>query len=275
MLKSMTGFGGREGMVSSCGKFSVELRSANHKFLEIVLHAPDGFLSLEDKIKKEIETKVRRGRVTCAVNIIGGTRSQVCINEELLKKYINTLKRIKEGLHLKEQLSMDTLVNLPGVLSLSEERIPVADIWPKLKALLNQALEDLVKARKKEGVALGNHLRSEAKNLYSGVERIQARFKKVIQEKVFKLATDEERNAFLRNSDITEEIERLVFHIRNLKSKLSSATPVGKELDFIAQEMQREANTLAAKSCDALISSRIVEIKSQIEKIREQVQNIE
>ncbi len=275
MLKSMTGFGGREGVVSSCGKFSVELRSANHKFLEIVLHAPEGFLSLEDKIKKEIEAKIKRGRVTCAVNIIGGSRPQVCINEELLKKYIHTLKRIRDELQIKEQLSIDTLVNLPGVLSLSEEKIPAANIWPKLKILLNQAIEDLVKARKKEGCALGSHLGSEVKSLRSGVKVIEARFKKAIKEKIAKLPTDEERNAFLKNADITEELKRLFFHALNIKDKLSKSTPVGKELDFIAQEMQREANTLAAKSCDTLISSRIVQIKSQIEKIREQVQNIE
>lgn len=275
MLKSMTGFGSKEGVIPSGGKFSVELRSINHKFLEVVLHAPEGFISLEDKIKKEIEAKIRRGRVTCAINIIGGTRRQVCINEELLKKYIHTLKRIEGQLHIKERPSIDTLINLPGVLSLSEENISAMAIWPKLKTLLNQAVEDLLRARKKEGSALESHLRAEVKSLTTGVKAIQVRFKKAIKEKSAKLATDEERNAFLKNSDITEELKRLFFHALNLKNKLSQSTPIGKELDFIAQEMQREANTLAAKSCDTLISSKIVSIKSQIEKIREQVQNIE
>ena len=96
-----------------------------------------------------------------------------------------------------------------------------------------------------------------------------------MKEKLTKIKTDEERAAFLKDKDITEEMERLVFHIRNFKTKLAQTGAIGKELDFIAQEMQREANTMAAKCCDVFISARVVQIKSQIEKIREQVQNIE
>jgi uncharacterized protein (TIGR00255 family) len=137
------------------------------------------------------------------------------------------------------------------------------------------ALAELVKARKKEGGALQAYLAKEITSLFKGLETIEARFKKVIKEKSIKIISDEERSLFLKAVDITEEIERLLFHIKNFNQKLNKGVAVGKELDFIAQEMQREANTLAAKSADVHISARIVNIKSQIEKIREQLQNIE
>jgi uncharacterized protein (TIGR00255 family) len=275
MIKSMTGFAGREDEIASFGKISVELRSTNHKFLEAVLHLPEGFLSLEDKIKKEIEGKIKRGRVLCVINIMGGLASSVFINKKLLKNYIGALKDIKGRFRIQGQMSMDNLIHLPGVLSLVENRKPLARIWPALKILVNQTLEDLAKTRQKEGRALYVPLRALAESLKRTLDSVKARFKKVIKDKLVQIKIEEERVAFLKDTDITEEIERLVFHIRNFTQKISKVGPVGKELDFIAQEMQREANTIGAKSCDAAISAKVVQIKSQIEKIREQVQNIE
>ncbi|MBU1091004.1 MAG: DUF1732 domain-containing protein, partial [Candidatus Omnitrophica bacterium] len=129
--------------------------------------------------------------------------------------------------------------------------------------------------RQKEGRAIGGYLRKRVEIQNQSLEAIKARFKKVIKEKLKLINLDEERASFLKDADITEEIERLGFHIKNFKNKLAKSGPIGKELDFIAQEMQREANTLGAKSIDTKISARAILIKSQIEKIREQVQNIE
>jgi len=275
MINSMTGFGGKEIEVSSFGKISVELRSSNHKFLEVVLHMPEGFLSLEDKIKKEIEEKTKRGRVVCAVRILGGENTSAIVNYGLLKNYVASLKKIQERFHIKDEARIDTLINLPGVLSSVENNISKAEIWPYLRKLVNRALDDLVRTRQKEGRALSVYLKKGSLALKRGLGIIDTRFKKVIKEKIAKINTDEERVAFLKNTDISEETQRLAFHIRNFMQKLSKSSPVGKELDFIAQEMQREANTIGAKSCDSLISASVVQIKSQIEKIREQVQNIE
>jgi uncharacterized protein (TIGR00255 family) len=275
MIQSMTGFGSREAEVASLGKVCVELRSSNHKFLEVVFHLPDGFLSLEDKIKKEIEGGVKRGRVTCVINIIGAKVSNVSINKGLLRNYILMLRNIKEAFRIKDEISINTLIHLPGVLSLGESRIPKQNLWPRLKILVNQALDDLVKMRQKEGRALSGFLKNRAETLRENLAVIKIRFQQAIKEKLRHLDTEEERSGFLKDTDITEEIERLGFHIRNFKNKLSKSGPIGKELDFIAQEMQREANTLAAKTFDAPISARVVQIKSQIEKISEQVQNIE
>jgi len=275
MLNSMTGFGGKEREIAQLGKLSVELRSANHKFLDIVFHLPDGYLSLEDRIKKEIEARIKRGRVICAINITGQRAQKAFINQNLLKDYIAVLKNIKSRFRIENNISLGVLMHLPGVLSLAEDKIPKERIWPQLKIVLNQALDSLAKTRGKEGKALYFYLKSRAQALDNSLAVIKDKFKKVIKKKLICLKTDDERVSFLKDTDISEEIERLTFHIRNLKNKLAKGGAVGKELDFIAQEMQREANTIAAKSCDAFISGRVVGMKSQIEKIREQVQNIE
>lgn len=275
MIRSMTGFGAREAEIRPFGKVSVELRSANHKFFEAVFHLPEGFLSLEDRIKKEIEGQVKRGRLVCAVNVVGGAAQGVFINKALLKNYVFTLNSLKKQFKIYDELNINTLVHLPGVLSLEQNVVPKEKIWPQLKILINQALTDLTKTRQKEGRALFVFLSRRAETLKQDLCAIKARFKEATKLKMRQLVTDEERSSFLKDSDIAEEIERLTFHIKNFKHKLLKSGSVGKELDFIAQEMQREANTLAAKSFDTAISARVVQIKSQIEKIREQVQNIE
>lgn len=275
MLKSMTGFGSREKEIVPLGKISVELRSSNHKFLEIVLHLPEGFLSLEERIKKEIEAKIKRGRVTGVINIMGGHVGSVFVNRRLIKDYVSQFKNIKNRFRIKDEISINTLVHLPGVLSLVEARTSKAQSWPQLKILVRQALENLVKMRQKEGRALYVYLKKRTQAINDSLEILKLRFRKALQDKFTQIKTDEERAGFLKETDVTEEIERLTFHIRNFKNKLRCTGPVGKELDFIAQEMQREANTIAAKSFDAAISARVVQIKSQIEKLREQLQNIE
>lgn len=275
MIKSMTGFGSKEAKILPLGKMSAELRSSNHKFLETVFHLPEGFLSLEDRIKKEIEAKIKRGRVTCVVNIIDGQGQSVFINKRLLKNYFSTLKDIREQFHIKDAVDIDTLIHLPGVLSLVETNISKVRIWPAFKRLINQAVDDLLKTRQKEGCALYIYLKSRIKNLQANLDTLKIRFKKAIKDKISQIKTDEERASFLKDTDITEEIERLAFHLKNFKDTLSKSGPVGKELDFIAQEMQRESNTIGAKSFDALVSAKVVRLKSQIEKIREQLQNIE
>ncbi len=275
MLMSMTGFGSCEAKVAGFGTIRVELRSTNHKFLETPLHLPEGFLSLEERITKEIESRIKRGRLACAINIAGGQGSSVFINKALLKKYILAMRSIKVQAHIQDEIALDTLMHLPGVLSLTQNSIPKTNLWPHLKILINKALDELIRTRRREGEALQSYLKARALTLKTKLTMIKKRFQKAAKHKLAKILTDEERSSLLKDIDITEEVERLTFHIRNLTSKLSGGGPIGKELDFIAQEMQRETNTLGAKSCDTLISGQVIQIKSQIEKIREQVQNIE
>jgi uncharacterized protein (TIGR00255 family) len=271
----MTGFASRESVVEGLGKVSFEIRSTNHKFLETVLHLPAGFLSLEDKVKKQIEGSVKRGRVVCVMNILGAPANDIFVDRRLLKKYTVTLKEIQKEARIKEGVTLDTLIHLPGVLSLAEEKRAKSRVWPQLNKLLIRALEDLAAMREKEGRALYVYFMKSARSLQESLSAVTARFRKAVKSRMAELGTPEERSGFLKSSDITEEIERLAFHAKNFKEKLSNRGAIGKELDFIAQEMQREANTMGAKSFDAAVSAMVVQMKSQIEKIREQLQNIE
>ncbi|MFH1354918.1 MAG: DUF1732 domain-containing protein [Candidatus Omnitrophota bacterium] len=243
--------------------------------METVFHLPEGLLSLEEKIKRAVSSEVKRGRVVCVVTFVGANSSGAFINQPLLSSYLRMLKKMKQQLHINDEISINTLIHLPGVISLRESKISYFKVWPKLRLLLNSALLELAKARQKEGKAIGGYLRKRVEIQNGSLGIIKARFKKVIKDKVKLINTDEERSSFLKDADITEEIERLSFHIKNFKNKIAKIGPIGKELDFIAQEMQREANTLGAKSIDTKISAKAIQIKSQIEKIREQVQNIE
>lgn len=275
MISSMTGFGARQQRIKKIGKISVELRSTNHKFLDLVCHLPEGFMFLEERLKKVIEAKVKRGRLTCVINVFEEGAPDVRINKKLLENYIEVIKAIRQRYHLNDQMCLDTLIKLPGVLSLGGEGLDKPALWPSLNSLIDKALDDLMRMRHREGRALSVHLKSRASKLADLISAVQARFKRAVIKKTAQMASDEERSSFIKDTDITEELERLEFHIRNFKNKLSKNGSVGKELDFIAQEMQREANTIAAKSCDKSISSKIIQAKSQIEKIREQAQNIE
>jgi len=275
MIQGMTGFGGKEKNIPVLGTVSVEIRSTNHKFLEIVTHLPDGLISLEDKVKKEIELKIRRGRLTCVICLGRKSNQEIFINHRLLDEYVKVVGQITREYKLKDEVKVDTLINLPGVLSVSEKKFSVGELWPGIKKVLNSAINDLAVMRGKEGRVLFGHLKGQCDSLIKSVDFIHARFKKAIEEKISTFSTDSEKASFLKDSDITEELQRLAFHARSFRQKLSKSGPIGKELDFICQEMQREANTTGAKSCDIQISSRVVQIKSEIEKLREQVQNVE
>ncbi|MBN2831652.1 MAG: YicC family protein [Candidatus Omnitrophica bacterium] len=275
MISSMTGFGSSEIGLGGHGKISVELRSTNHKFLEASLHLPEGMLSLEEKVKKAIEDKIKRGRVVCSVNISGKKYGNAFINKGLLKKYIDKIHKAQKELGIQNDLSFDTLINLPGVLTLEEEKLSAQSLWPRLKAALRIAVNNLSKARKKEGVALQGYLKKQADELKERLLSIRRILKGSLKERLKGFATDEERASFLKDTDTTEEIDRLGFHVSNFKRKITASGAIGKELDFIAQEMQREANTLAAKTFDVSVSAQVLKIKGLIEKIREQAQNIE
>ncbi len=274
-ISSMTGFGSYEVEINSVGRISVELRCTNHKFLETVFNLPDGWISLEDKLKKEIEGRISRGRIYCAINIREQVAQGIFVNRKLLKNYLHQLNSMKKEFKINDNLSLDSLIRLPGILSLKENKPTGGHIWEQLKPIFLQALTGLLSARHKEGSSLACLLKSRSQQLKKDLVFIKQRFTVAIKNRLDKIAVQEERLAFLKGADIAEEIDRLHFHVKNFQQKIIKGGVVGKELDFITQEMQREANTLAAKSFDLVISGRAVQMKSQIEKIREQVQNIE
>ena len=275
IINSMTGFGCQETEIDSVGRISVELRCTNHKFLETVFHLSEGLLSLEDKLKKEIEGKIKRGRIYCAINIKGQLAQGIFVNRKLLKNYLHELNSVKKEFKINDGLGLDSLIRLPAILSLKEDKPIGAHIWDKLKPVFLQALASLLVARQKEGKALAGLLNERSARLKKDLVFIKRRFVVAVKNKLKKIQAEDERLAFLKGADVAEETDRLHFHINNFQHKIAQGGAVGKELDFITQEMQREANTLSAKSFDLIISGRAVEMKSQIEKIREQVQNME
>jgi uncharacterized protein (TIGR00255 family) len=274
-MQSMTGYGHEIAALPHVGKVSIELRSTNHKFLEIVFHLPPGFLAVEDRIKKEMEAKFKRGRITCVVNISGAQNTEVSINKKVLKQYLSLSQNLRAEFGIEGKLSMDAALSMPGVLVQSENQSVRPDIWPKLKPVVCDAIQSLLATRIKEGKALNGFLVKRAALLDRELSSVHDRFKKASLERIQQLKNDDERTAFLKSTDITEELERLAYHIKNFRSTLAKTGTIGKELDFIAQEMQREVNTLAAKTFDTFISGRVIHMKSQIEKIREQVPNVE
>ncbi|RJO65423.1 MAG: YicC family protein [Candidatus Omnitrophota bacterium] len=274
-MQSMTGFGSREAEIKELGRVYVEIKSINHKSSEIISKLPEGMSWLEEKIKKVIEARLRRGRILCLMTLTGGKSKSVFTNTQLLKDYMSGLRRIRRYTHCKDEVTLGTLISLPGVVSLADNKALLRKKWPVLKKLVTEALASLIASRKREGGVLAAYLLARLRHLNALVDSIGRCFKKAVAAKLENFLSDEEKENFLKVSDISEELQRVAFHIRNFMRTLKGAGPKGKELDFIAQEMQREINTTGAKSFDVLITSRVIEAKSEIEKIREQLQNIE
>ena len=270
----MTGFSRVRKNIRSLGVVSLEIRSVNHRFLDIVLHLPEGFAHFEQRIKDEIGKRVRRGRIVCRLDINSHSIKKPVLNKRLIKEYYLSLKKMSQQLKVKQDLGISGLMSLPGVWSLQAE--PSLYIsWRKLHPLIKAALDKLINKRQQEGRELYKDIGTRLKIVESLVKKIKQRFKKVVSQRLRLYNADAEKNSFLKNSDINEEIVRLSFHLRSFNRCLKSKKAIGKELDFILQEMQRESNTIGAKSIDSFISGRIVRIKSAIERMREQVQNVE
>lgn len=274
MIESMTGYSRARQFISPWGRVSLEMRSVNHRFLDLILHLPEGFLHLEQKIKEEVARRVRRGHIICRLEVKVHELKSPTMNKRLISEYYFSLKKICRELKLSEDISINTLMSLPGVCSIQSQP-PLSLNWPRIKPLVKAALDRLVQRRQQEGRALYRDLKARVENLAGILKKIKARFRKAIKQRLEIYNNDADKNSFLRSSDINEEIVRLSFHLKNFARCLRSKKAVGKELDFILQEMQREANTMGAKSIDTFISGRTVRIKSEIEKMREQAQNVE
>lgn len=272
----MTAFGQVIKKIPCLGKVHLEIRSLNHRYLEFVFHLPEGFSFLEEKIKKELEKDIYRGRVNIFLNFEESKFLQPQINQNLAKKYYQKLKGLRNDLGLNEEPSLKILLNLPGVVNLVSDEEKKKNLWPALRRCFVQLKKSFLQSRREEGRALAGDLRKRIKLTQALVKKIKKHLPSVIKSKTKELCIGEELGKVLKDIDISEELMRIEFHLNSFSKKLlKNNAPIGKELDFITQEIQREANTIAAKSQDALISAQVVDIKSQIEKVREQLQNVE
>lgn len=292
MPKSMTGFGRGEA-IGNGKRFTVELKSVNHRFGEVVLRMPKQFFSLEEKAKRVILEKVARGRVDGFVSVeqLNENIPTVKVDKALASSYYKAMGELLADLDMADPVRADHILALPGVITVEHPAEDAEEWWPALEQAIREALGGLMEMR----VAEGNRLKKDLLDRLGKIERltfqIESRAPRVVEEYRARLeqrlgewladsTLDMNRVMtevviFAEKSSITEEIVRLNSHISQAVKSLTGGEPVGRKLDFIIQEMNREINTISSKSSDVQISSTVVEAKSELEKIREQIQNLE
>ena len=290
----MTGYG--RGECSQDGfKLTVELSSVNRKQSEISISLPRDLEVLEAQIRDEINRRIARGRLTCRVSLHaaeGREVSRVRVNQPLATAYARELRQLARALKLKDDLSLDLLIGAPGVLETNDERGDAEAFWPAVNKALQQGLAMLLKMRAREGAALTKDLCGRMDTMRKAVARVrkeapgvQKRYRDQLVTRVKSaglddLQLDEERLLkevvfFADRSDISEELTRLQSHFQQFDHGLKTKEPVGRTLDFLAQEMNREINTIGSKANDGAISREVVVLKTELEKFREQAQNVE
>ena len=273
MIKGMTGFGSAQ-IATGQIKAVIEVNSLNHRYLDINYHLPVGFISIENKINQMVQKDIERGRVTISLKLACKSAQEIFLNRVLVKKYFHYARALEKEFGLKNNLSLSDLIKLPGVVEIKETFVDAEGLWPSLEKGLRKALASVKLMRKSEGKSLAKDVSEKLKRMVGKVNEIQKRTEVILKEKKQKLSS-EEFSSLQKNSDIHEEISRLRHYIEEMKLLLNGEISVGKKIDFIAQEMQRETNTMGSKLLDKIVSSAVIALKSKIEKIREQAQNIE
>lgn len=273
MIKGMTGFGQAQ---LSAGKVKalIEIKSVNHRYLDVNYFLPVGFGSAENKIRQILQRDLQRGRVIVSMKITHKEEAAAALNKNVAEKHIKNINRLQKKFGIKGALSLSDLVRLPGVLEARETMVTPEEVGRALEKSFKRALNGLINMRRREGRSLAMDIADKLKRMSLQVNRIKKKSKLILTEKRRKLTVEEFRS-LQKSSDVNEEIIRLLHYIDEIKPLLKSKIPVGKKIDFIAQEMQRETNTIGSKLQDKVVSSAVIALKSKIEKIREQAQNIE
>jgi len=274
MIKGMTGFG-TESFSFKGRNYAVSIRSVNHKFLDYSLNLPNGLFLLEAKIKKELSGSLLRGRISVQLVMPEVCDREPLLNKKLLFKYYNLINNISKALMIKKDIGVSDMLDLPDVIYFKKtDQYYNRRFLALFNRALKRALRGLLVLRKKEGAAIHAELVKSIGKIEQKLKLIKARLVSIIEEQKTRLSHDELKE-FLTDYNIEEEIVRLEFHVKTFKDTLAEKGSVGKVLDFITQEMQREVNTLGAKFRDAKASYNSVIIKDEIEKMREQLQNVE
>lgn len=273
MMNSMTGFG--QGQAQKKGeRFVVTLKSVNHRYFETLFHMPVGLDYLESLLRNKLAAKIQRGRINVSVSHANASADVVLLNQDMAKKFFGVLEGLRKTLKLSERISIATLVGMPGVLTYKKEELESAERESLMAGAFDQALKKLLEMRQKEGEALAVDLKKRIGKIIHYVSTIKKQVKKVLEANK-KTMPPETLEGFLRSTDVSEEITRIDFHLKTFLKHTKTREPKGKILDFIGQELQREINTLGAKVQDKHVAYQVVMVKDQIEKIREQGQNVE
>ncbi len=292
MIYSMTGFGRFEGEVNG-RSITLEIKSVNHRYLEFSCRLTRGYSFLEEKLKSYISSKISRGKVDMFVSITEpeNTPAEVQINHNLAEGYIKALKQLGTQYGVLNNVTSVDVGRYPDVLTVNKASEDEDVVWNDVKEALDSAMEGFMSLRKNEGERLKADIMARAETIIEIVSEIekrspetvkeyQARLKEKIEELLGSNEYDEQRvitevAIFADKIAVDEETVRLRSHFEQLKTYLDDDKPVGRSIDFLIQEMNREANTIGSKVKDSELAHRVVRIKNEIEKIREQVQNIE
>ncbi|SHF31552.1 YicC/YloC family endoribonuclease [Caloramator proteoclasticus] len=292
MVKSMTGYGRGYSEINNRA-FTVELKSVNNRYLDINIRYPKHLMSLEDKIRKFISSYISRGKIDVYISQDRFSKDdiEVKLDENIAKAYCDAFHIMSEKLNLENDITVSRLSKFQDVLSIEKKEEVTEEIWQVLSNALENALNMFIDMRQKEGIKLSEDLITRCDKIAELVNKIDERSDLVVEEyreKIYQRISDflkdievdearllNEVAFFADKCNITEEIVRLRSHVKQFKESLNSDEPIGKKLDFLVQEMNRETNTIGSKSNDLTITNIVVEIKSEIEKIREQIQNIE
>ncbi|RLB08684.1 MAG: YicC family protein [Deltaproteobacteria bacterium] len=295
MLKSMTGYGKAEAEAEDL-IFTVEIKTLNSRFRDIIIRMPQEFQELEMDIRKWIAERISRGRVEVYIKtepIPDRAEYEVVLNEPLAKAYMDVFNRIMELFPVDSSVSIDTFCHLRDVIIQRPKERDIEKLRLSLKTAIEKALDSVDEMRKREGMMLQEDILKRIEKIKRSLLEVKQRASVVVEsyrdrlrqgvERLLQgqeISLDEDRiiqevAIFAEKSDITEEIVRIESHITQFLNFINKEEPIGRRLDFLIQEMNREVNTIGAKSQDAIISNFVVDMKAEIEKIREQVQNIE
>ncbi len=291
-MRSMTGYGRAE--ADHAGrKFSVELNSVNRKQSDIVINLPRDLAELETRIRQTINENISRGRTNATVTFHSGPNGarNLALDAELARSYHEAMRALQKELNAPGEITISTILQAPGVMRLPEQAVDAEEAWPAIDRALRAALADLIKMREREGKHLAKDLIHRLKAIRRKLKEIRAfhpdvvkRYRAALIDRIQKaglpIVSDDERllkeiSFFADRTDVSEELTRLESHLAQFAHHLRSKEPVGRTLEFIVQEMFRELNTLGAKANDAAISQRVIACKAELEKIREQAQNLE
>lgn len=292
MIKSMTGFGRCE-LQEADRKITVEMKSVNHRYLDVTIKMPKKLNFFEAAIRNELKNYIQRGKVDIFITYEDYTESNVCVkyNKELAAEYLEYLNQMAKEFSLDNDVRVSTLSRFPEIFTMEEQTIDEETLWNLLDRAVRGAAEGFVETRIKEGENLKDDLCQKLNGMLEHVDFITERSPEIIEEyktkltdKVKELLEDSQidENRLLQEVTIyadkvcvDEELVRLKSHIEAMRDALLQGGSIGRKLDFIAQEMNREANTILSKSGDLEITNRAIELKTEIEKVREQIQNIE
>lgn len=292
MIKSMTGYGSASGSAQGFN-ISVELKSVNNRFLDTSVRMPRSFMFAEDTVKSAVQRHISRGKVDVFVTVDSAGTDEVCVkvNEALLKGYVTAVKHIAEEYGLNDDVSAMSVARFPEVLTVEKADIDTEAVAAAIGELTELALEDFDKMRLREGEKLRDDVLSRLQTidaLVTTVERsapetvkaYRSRLEQKMQEVLGTAGIDESRilaeaAIFADHIAVDEETVRLRSHMSQLRQMVEGSSPTGRKIDFLVQEFNREANTIGSKCQNSDITHTVVDLKSEIEKIREQIQNIE